>query len=129
MWTYEQLTGKLFDNNDQLVAIGYSGHGEGKNQPEMEQVANVGPIPRGLYDIQSPRDTQSHGPYVLPLLPDNGNEMFGRAGFLIHGDAVHAPGTASEGCVILSRTIREQIWESHDHSLKVVDQIVRKEFA
>jgi hypothetical protein len=53
--------------------------------------------------------------------------MFGRTGFLIHGDAVHAPGTASEGCVILSRTTREQIWESHDHVLQVVDQIEEKE--
>lgn len=129
MWTYEQLTGKLFDNNDQLIAIGYSGHGVGKNQPEYQHVADVGPIPVGIYDIEPPRDTQSHGPYVLPLTPDANNEMFGRSGFLIHGDAVHAPGTASKGCVILSRYIREQVWESHDHSLQVVDQLNDTEVA
>jgi hypothetical protein len=123
MWDYEQISGKLLADNGDIVAIGYSGHGDGKNNPDMEHVADVGPIPVGIYTIETPRDTDSHGPYVLPLTPSPANTMFGRSGFLIHGDAVHAPGTASEGCVILAHTVREQIWESGDHRLNVVSRL------
>jgi hypothetical protein len=46
--------------------------------------------------------------------------MFGRDGFLIHGDSVEHPGTASHGCIIMSRAIREAIAQSDDHELNVV---------
>jgi hypothetical protein len=102
------------------VAIGYSGKGEGKNNPDMQDVHNVGPLPKGKYTICAPVDTVTHGPYVLRLDPDADNEMFGRAGFLIHGDSVVHPGTASEGCIILGRSIREKIWTGGDHNLEVI---------
>lgn len=86
----------------------------------MQTVHNVGPIPAGNYFIQKPEDTVTHGPYVLPLVPYSSNEMFGRSGFLIHGDSVVNPGTASEGCIILSRDVREKIWASTDHGLTVI---------
>src|ERR1035437_2005502 len=105
-WTYEQATGKLLHDGD-LVATGYSGAGGGKNNPTTQDVHNVGPIPIGHYTIEAPVDTVTHGPYVLRLEPDLANEMFGRAGFLIHGDSVVHPGTASEGCIIQARTVRE----------------------
>jgi hypothetical protein len=71
----------------------------------------VGPIPVGLYQIGAPQDTPEHGPYVLRLIPDAGNTMWGRAGFLIHGDEVAHIGEhlASRGCVILHRATREKI--------------------
>jgi hypothetical protein len=46
--------------------------------------------------------------------------MFGRSGFLIHGDSIIRPGTASRGCIILAREIREQIAASGDADLEVV---------
>lgn len=117
-WTYYQESGKLaHDGTD--AALGYSGAGEGKNNPAMQEAHNVGPIPRGSYTINAPHDTVTHGPYVLPLTPDPENEMFGRAGFLMHGDSVVAPGTASEGCIIMPRNIREQVWASGDTRLTV----------
>jgi len=64
-------------------------------------------------------DTVTHGPYVLPLTPSLNNQMFGRSGFLIHGDSVVNPGTASEGCIILPRAVRQQIWGAGDHVLQV----------
>jgi len=120
MWTYEQLTGRLLNDAGEVVAIGYSGNGEGKNNPHMESVHDAGPIPCGVYDIESPRDTTTHGPFVMPLNQEISNTMYGRAGFLIHGDSVHAPGTASQGCIILARDIRQKIWESGDRSITVV---------
>jgi hypothetical protein len=120
MWTWEQV-GRLLDKDGNFVSSGYSGaEPDGKNNPDLQEVHAVGPIPRGLYTIHPPYDTATHGPYVLPLTPDDGNEMFGRGGFLIHGDSIHNPGTASLGCIVLPRLVRRMIWESGDHQLQVV---------
>lgn len=122
-WTWEIPTGKLYNDRMELIAIGYSGAPDRKNDVTAIALHDVGPIPPGTYAIESPRDTDTHGPYVLPLEPSQENEMYGRAGFLIHGDSVQAPGTASQGCIILPRTIRTEIWESRDHTLDVISQI------
>lgn len=120
MWVFEQSTGKMHDASGKVLAQGYSGRGEGKNNPAMQTVPCVGPIPIGTYTIAAPRDGTGHGPYAMRLSPDETNQMFGRAGFMIHGDNVHAPGTASEGCIILPRDAREQLWKSGDFRLEVI---------
>lgn len=43
-WTCAQKTGELQQDGEH-VATGYSGAGEGKNNPKMQSVRNVGPIP------------------------------------------------------------------------------------
>lgn len=118
-WHYEQLTGRLFRPDGSLIGIGYSGAFECKNVPEAQPIKNRGPIPIGIYHIGPPVDTFTHGPFVLHLLPDPANDMFGRKGFLIHGDSVVAPGTASEGCIIMSPDVRHAIAESDDSDLVV----------
>lgn len=118
-WLYEQSTGAL-SRDDDPVATGYAGKGEGKNNPEMQDVQKVGPLPRGVYSIGEPHDTEAHGPYVLRLTPDPNNQMFDRAGFLIHGDSASHPGDASEGCMIFPLNIRKKVWTSGDHDLEVV---------
>lgn len=118
-WQYTQSTGEI-KLNGELCGIGYSGAGSGKNNPEAEAQHNVGPIPRGGYTIGEPQDTTTHGPFVLRLTPVAGNFCCGRSGFLIHGDSVKNPGSASEGCIILPRAVRENIWESGDADLEVI---------
>jgi hypothetical protein len=120
MWTFEQSTGRLYRNDGELAATGYSGRGEYKNEPSAEHIADWGPIPDGAYIMDTPVDTKTHGPFVLWLFPRPTNDMHGRSGFGIHGDSVLLPGTASEGCVILPRATREAMWNSGDHVLKVV---------
>lgn len=120
MWRYQQSTGELRDSDGALVATGYAGVGADKNKPESEGIANRGPIPRGLYRIGRQRDTESHGPIVMRLTPSVDNEMFQRAGFLIHGDSIVMPGAASQGCIILPRTIRLEIAASPDRDLEVI---------
>jgi hypothetical protein len=56
----------------------------------------------------------------MRLEPNQQNEMYGRAGFLIHGDSLEHPGTASLGCIVLGRLYREAIWASGDHQLQVI---------
>lgn len=119
-WIFEQGTGFLLSPTGQIVTKGYSGAPGYVDNPDDEAMQNKGPLPRGVYSIAAPQDTEAHGPYAMALSPAPGNEEFGRGGFMIHGDSIEKQGTASEGCVILSRAAREQIWNSGDHQLTVV---------
>ena len=120
IWIYTQSTGQLRYGTT-LCGIGYSGKGKGKNNPAMENVPLVGPIPSGLWEIDGPpRHTKEHGPYVLGLVPVLGTDAHGRTEFLIHGDSLTDPGEASEGCIIMPRVVRERIWQSGCRRLQVV---------
>lgn len=124
-WTWDQSAGEL-RHNGELVARGYSGRGAGINNPAMEAVRSVGPIPRGRWRIRSPYNSPRVGPYVLPVwATDDGafDDVHGRtrrSAFRIHGDNRAGNRTASHGCIILPRAIRERIWKSGDRDLEVV---------
>ena len=125
MWVYIQSTGALYRDEDsgEAVGTGYSGFGEGRDNPAMEQIHDVGPIPRGFWAIGDPEcmtSTGPHGPFVLPLTPLDGTETFGRTGFLCHGDSIDHAGSASHGCIVINRHVREEIAASHDQLLKVI---------
>lgn len=119
MWIYEQRSGKL-RRNDTLVTTGYSGFSAGKNDPLAQHQVGIGPIPQGAYWIGDPFDSPSHGPHVMRLISVNGTQTFGRNGFLIHGDSQEAPGTASHGCIVVGRKVREAISDSRDSLLVVL---------
>jgi hypothetical protein len=120
MWQFQQSTGKLSQNGVEAGRV-YSGYHEGKNNPQYQDVPDVGPIPQGLWFIGGPPiDTTEHGPYVLHLTPAWSTKTFGRSAFLIHGDSVQHPGEASRGCIIAPRPIRESIWLSGDHQIEVI---------
>lgn len=114
-WIYSQATGEM-SRDGAFVEVGYSGAGEGRNNPAKEDVQSVGPIPRGNYTIGPPHDTATHGPHVMALTPV-GHDARGRSGFLIHGD--NRTHTASLGCIILSRPTRDRISDSGDKMLTV----------
>jgi len=117
-WTYEQKTGAL-RHNGVLIDTGYAGNGRGKNAPELQAVADVGPLPRGVYRIGDPYHSHECGPVTLRLTPDAANEMFGRTLFRIHGD--DGSGDASHGCIVLTRLTREKIAASGDRELQVIE--------
>ncbi|HTS35999.1 MAG TPA: tlde1 domain-containing protein [Candidatus Solibacter sp.] len=121
MWTYIQVNGQLLDDDGTVVDTGYSGCDEGKNNPSMQAVHDMGPIPQGRWTIFGPPfNTPDHGPNVLRLEPVNGTNTFGRDGFLMHGDNKDFPGTASKGCIIMGPSTRPRVWASGDHDLNVV---------
>lgn len=126
MWTFNQSTGAIALDGA-LVTMGYSGHGPGKNNPAMQNVKNVGPLPTGLYTINGliNHDPQC-GEYVLLLMPDPTNEMFGREGFRWHGDSIIHPGWASDGCICSARDAREKAWNGLDHRLEVISGFVER---
>ena len=118
-WIYSQTTGTLF-RDGQISGHGYSEHGAGKNNSSMQVIRSVGPIPEGLYTIGSPRHSTRVGAFAMPLSPDTGTQTFGRDAFFMHGDSIHNPGSASSGCVIMDRSVREQVWSSGDRKLRVI---------
>jgi len=124
MIVYESGSGWLYNPPNPAVK-GYAGGDcgkapQGKNNPDMESLHNVGPLPRGLYTLGTPIEGSHLGPFAIPLIPDPANEMYGRSGFFCHGDSIESPGNASNGCIIMPRAVREQMWASIDHTLRVV---------
>lgn len=130
-WNYEQSTGNLIDPSGTVVATGYAGgncgkNPEGKNNPAMQNVRGVGPLPVGTYVLGLPV-MQSHlGPFAIPLCPAADNEMCGRSDFYMHGDTTPS-GNASEGCIIMPRAIRNLVWASDDHTIIVVSGLITKD--
>lgn len=119
MWTFNSANGNL-SHNGALVGNGYSGHEDGYLNPIMSHVHNLGPIPSGYWRIgEFFDDPGGKGPIVTQLTPDADTEVFGRAGFMIHGDNREFNHSASHGCIILQRSLREQIRDSGDTQLFV----------
>ena len=134
-WSYSQATGILGSADGLFTARGYAGSADGRNNPTAQNIVDIGPLPQGRYSFgQIFECTQvlandgicgdchgtgkhKHGPSVIRLVPDPNNEMFGRAGFLIHGD--NATGTASEGCIVLALATRQQLMDSNDYVIEV----------
>jgi len=112
LFRYEQSTGGFYDcrwPKPIFMAAGYSGKGGCINQPDCQSVVGIGPIPQGRYRIGAARTHHRLGPVCLPLTPDAGNDMFGRSGFYIHGDNRRGDRSASSGCIILGRVVRDLI--------------------
>lgn len=109
---YHQKNGALYrrdDDGNVYLGTGYSGRGDGLNDPEDEFIRNLGPIPRGVYEIGAPFTHPKAGPLTMRLTPIENTDTQGRDGFLIHGDNQARDHTASHGCIIQDRHIREAV--------------------
>lgn len=119
MWTYHQSTGVLENDQGPVGTPCYAGRGKGVNNPDLQAVPNVGPLPCGVYTIGPPRDDVTMGPFIMPLLQVSG-ATFGRGGFYIHGDTYTMDHTASHGCIVAPRSTRQIVAQSGDNELTVV---------
>lgn len=119
MFTYSQSTGVLSHNGEPL-GRGYSGNSAGLNNPKLEMVHNHGPIPRGVWEIGLWFDDKHLGPCVAALRPTS-QDVFGRGGFFIHGDNKAMNFSASDGCIILSKELRQTIRDSGETQLTVIE--------
>jgi len=107
MWLYVITLGELISAAGEVVARGFSGNGDGLNNPAMCNVPDVGPVPVGWYTCLLFTDgegnavdhTTSSGEVmkapVFRLVPDAATNVYGRSGLLVHG------GTLSEGCIVI----------------------------
>lgn len=118
MISYDQKTGTI-EIDGASKGWGYSGFGVGLNNPNMESVPDIGPIPAGQWKIDRWEDHHAEkGPQVAVLSPV-GHTAHGRSGFLIHGDNVLVNHTASHGCIIANRAIRDELRASGETELLV----------
>ena len=124
MWTYQISTGKILDPSSQLLGIGYSGNGASLNNPLDTRIADHGPLPVGIYTMGPWYDDKpgptSKGPIVTRLTPSPENEMYGRSGFMIHGDNDAMNHTASDGCLVAGHGYRAAMAASADNLLDVI---------
>ncbi len=107
-WFYRQETGELTHDSGNVTSESYSGHGVGLNNPAYESWKNIGPIPKGSWRIGETYDSKTTGPHTIKLEPVD-IAVTNRADFRIHGDNKAMNKTASHGCIIAPRTVREQI--------------------
>jgi RHS repeat-associated protein len=127
-WVYSQSTGRLTHvdatGNVTNVATGYAGIGTGVNNPALQNVASTGPLPQGSYTVGPQQTNVTSDGHRLPasmrLIPDTSNQMFNRAGFLIHGPHANDQHNSSNGCPIFPRQVRDQIGNSNDTCFRVV---------
>jgi uncharacterized protein RhaS with RHS repeats len=121
--TYSQWSGRMVCTDNAglpyFTCDGYSGRGSGLNSPDMQDVKDTGPIPRGNYTIGFPNG--SKGPYTWPLIPskpiNNSSPVSPviiprTGGYLIHPDYKdpnRPKNTASKGCIIMPPNCRKKI--------------------
>lgn len=128
MWKYSQTDGRLYRPDGVLAGHGYAG-GDGGLRPEginnhaMQSIHNVGPLPCGIYKKSTPVEHSHLGPLAIPLIPMDGNEMFGRSGFYMHGDRASPPKSASDGCIIMAHSVRVEFSDSSEQWLEVVEAV------
>lgn len=127
MNTFKQTTGEFFDSSQELEGIGYAGRDAGKNNPAMEGVKGIGPLPRGHYKaVELFEHHPTVGRYALRLEPDAETRTriiaYGRDpdSFFCHGDSNEHPGLASHGCIVQQRPLREKIW-TVDRDIEVIE--------
>ena len=87
-WTYSISQRTLTYPSGYDTAAGYSGNHEGYNNPDRVQDHNIGPIPPGTYDIGPAFTHPLAGPITMRLTAHAGTNLYGRSGFMIHGDTM-----------------------------------------
>ncbi len=119
-WVYDVRKKSFTHNGEYKFSAMYAGAEGYKNDHQFEKLSGKGPLPRGKYLITGkPFKHPRAGQYTLRLTPYPGNTMYGRSGFLIHGDSNEHPGEASNGCIVLAPGFRHEIYESGDRELIV----------
>lgn len=120
---YSQGTGLLYledgDGGRAILAYGYSGHGRFRDDPDAEDKAGLGPIPRGVWKVGPYVHHNGLGKYAYPLTPV-GHDAYGRSEFFIHGDNSHGDKSASAGCIVAGLPARKCIAALAINTLEVI---------
>jgi len=115
MIIYSQSLCKVWLNS-LIIGSGYSGNGDGLNNPNLEHIIGHGPIPRGMWTIKKWTGEQTYidnggkslGKQVAILEP-MGFNPHNRSGFRWHGDNSAMNFTASDGCIVSPRVLRDHL--------------------
>jgi hypothetical protein len=118
-WTWLSRFGILCGPSGLVIAVGYSGHAAGLNNPALQNVVDVGPLPEGDFAIGDPVDGTHLGDGAMPLAALPGTDTHGRSELWLHQDNVQHNESASEGCGILPLSALKAIAASPDRTLHV----------
>lgn len=114
-----QSTGALYRDGT-LLDMAYAGHAAGVNNPALQNVRIVGPLPCGWYTTGAAKQGTKLGPNAIPLTPDDEKVMFGRSAFYIHADNAKRDHSASEGCIVAGNSARALIAKEPGSRLQVL---------
>ncbi|MHB8440420.1 MAG: tlde1 domain-containing protein [Acidimicrobiales bacterium] len=135
MITFKISTGAILADDGTLLGTGYAGNGDAINDPTQCDQHAHGPLPVGFYALGTPIDRPHTGLFSIPLTPDASNQMHGRSAFYVHGGLSGEPDTsptmdniplsptvrtASDGCIVTARSVREAVAADIDQRLNVV---------
>lgn len=95
----------------------YSGHGPGLDNPDDQNIVDVGPLPLGQYAIGEWHDDPKLGPNIAHLTPLFATD---RSGFYWHGDNRYLNHSASHGCLVSPPDVRLRAKQSGETYLEVV---------
>lgn len=125
MIQFSITTGRLTRADGTDIGPGYSGAPGYVDDAGDTNLQGKGPIPVGSWRIGQPINKlvpgDYLGPFCLPLTPMPGTETFGRSAFYIHGDNSKHDESASHGCIVAARTVREDVSADTDRLLVVVE--------
>ncbi|MBL4607826.1 MAG: DUF2778 domain-containing protein [Pseudomonadales bacterium] len=94
----------------------------GRNNPAYNGTRNLGPTPRGTWDIGASEDRADTGPNSIRITHADGDRFpvgRDRGTFLIHGN--NQQNDASQGCLILGPTERRAIINGGGGTLTVTE--------
>jgi hypothetical protein len=106
-WLYVQDSGYLYWQRA-YITTGYAGQGKGLNNADYQHVVGIGPIPRGRW-LMGRAFEQHPTSATIRLTACPETEAEGRSGFLIHGGRRTGARTASRGCIILPKHVRQRM--------------------
>ncbi len=104
---YANKIGEFTNGRNGKKYSAYSGDCDHYNDENSMKLKFKGPLPIGKWEVTK---IESHkGPFTARLQPCPGTEVYGRDGFLIHGDNAKMNLTASQGCIVVEKDCREHI--------------------
>lgn len=122
-WVMNQRTGELRDPDGNVLESGYSGAPDYVNNPDAENLRDLGPIPRGRYRIGETFNSARTGPNSIRLAPE-GHNAHDRTGLQIHGENPRRPPRSfSEGCPIYGPATRRRITQSQQQGVQWLDVV------
>ena len=111
------VTSQAFAGNDSRPGVN-PGHLQGRNNPRLQAVKCIGPLPQGVYRVGEWGTHSVVGQNSAPLT-QIGGDSFGRGDFFIHGPGADYA-NSSEGCIVIPHDDRMRVIALNPTTITVV---------
>lgn len=118
MWVYSVTKKTLWKNSGGVVTSRCnSGHDGATNISALEDMEDIGPIPRGTWQILNGFDSKSAGAKTIPILPLD-HKARNRTGFTLHGNIGRIP---QANGIAMPLSVRNKIDKSKDKVILIIE--------